>query len=511
MTDRSNLVGRVPPTPTDDVNKGYGVGSRWTDKTHNRKYTCTDATNRAAIWIEDMADVTDAASVEDAGAVMDSDFVDNDGFMHKTGEGTYEVIKSNMEASTAPTTADDSNSGYAIGSRWFDLTSGKEYVCLDATIDVAVWIETTSSYTDAEAVAAIAAVNAYLKKDGSETLTSDWDIGNDRKVLADEIRARDGDGLKIYDDGGNGIFVKDSGKVGIKTTDPKGNFDIGSTPAASNPRAVNIHDSGVDGAARMGFHGTAGMSASPGLEMTIDGSSSKRILMVLVEEGSNDYGMRFYTTNNGLVGERMRITGNGTIGINTAAPTAKLDINSDILRLRTAKTPASAGAAGNQGDLCWDADYIYVCTATNTWERTPHAWDINIYDDAAVTKLAGVEAGADVTDATNVAAAGAIMQGASSTTPITAAGGITVTHRIMRIVGNMAAVNITKNPQISAGSDGQEVILPGTFDAWGVTIDDGDGVSLAGGASFTIGERDMLMLAYDSGDGLWVEISRSNN
>ena len=216
----------------------------------------------------------------------------------------------------------------------------------------------------------VSAANDYVKRDGSLSLTADWDIGNGIKILADHIRARDGDGLKLYDDGGNGIFVKDSGKVGIKTTDPKGNFDIGSTPAASNPRAVNIHDSGVDGAARMGFHGTAGMSASPGLEMTIDGSSSKRILMVLVEEGSNDYGMRFYTTNNGLVGERMRITGNGTIGINTAAPTAKFDINSDVIRLRTSKTPATAGAAGNQGDICWDADYVYVCTATNTWKRS---------------------------------------------------------------------------------------------------------------------------------------------
>jgi len=59
----------------------------------------------------------------------------------------------------------------------------------------------------------------------------------------------------------------------------------------------------------------------------------------------------------------------GNIGIGATDPTAKLDINSDILRLRTAKTPASAGATGNQGDICWDADYIYVCVATNTWKR----------------------------------------------------------------------------------------------------------------------------------------------
>jgi len=46
-----------------------------------------------------------------------------------------------------------------------------------------------------------------------------------------------------------------------------------------------------------------------------------------------------------------------------------VDINSDIIRLRTTKTPASAGAAGNQGDICWDADFIYVCVAANTWKK----------------------------------------------------------------------------------------------------------------------------------------------
>jgi hypothetical protein len=40
------------------------------------------------------------------------------------------------------------------------------------------------------------------------------------------------------------------------------------------------------------------------------------------------------------------------------------------LRLFTATTPASATAAGTTGSICWDANYIYVCTATNTWKRT---------------------------------------------------------------------------------------------------------------------------------------------
>jgi hypothetical protein len=33
------------------------------------------------------------------------------------------------------------------------------------------------------------------------------------------------------------------------------------------------------------------------------------------------------------------------------------------------KTPASASDTGTTGQIAWDADYIYVCTATDTWKR----------------------------------------------------------------------------------------------------------------------------------------------
>jgi hypothetical protein len=57
------------------------------------------------------------------------------------------------------------------------------------------------------------------------------------------------------------------------------------------------------------------------------------------------------------------------VGLETDQPTAKLDINSDKFRVRTSKTPSSASDTGNAGDICWDANYIYICTATNTWKR----------------------------------------------------------------------------------------------------------------------------------------------
>jgi len=38
--------------------------------------------------------------------------------------------------------------------------------------------------------------------------------------------------------------------------------------------------------------------------------------------------------------------------------------------LASSGTPASATATGITGTINWDASYLYVCTATNTWKRT---------------------------------------------------------------------------------------------------------------------------------------------
>lgn len=32
-------------------------------------------------------------------------------------------------------------------------------------------------------------------------------------------------------------------------------------------------------------------------------------------------------------------------------------------------TPATASSTGTTGTVAWDANYIYVCVATNTWKR----------------------------------------------------------------------------------------------------------------------------------------------
>jgi hypothetical protein len=87
----------------------------------------------------------------------------------------------------------------------------------------------------------------------------------------------------------------------------------------------------------------------------------------LLNISNNATGIVFLT--GGTPTERMRITAAGNVGIGTSSPTNALDVNSDSIRVRTSQTPATASATGNQGEIAWDADYIYICVATNTWKR----------------------------------------------------------------------------------------------------------------------------------------------
>jgi len=89
---------------------------------------------------------------------------------------------------------------------------------------------------------------------------------------------------------------------------------------------------------------------------------------------ANGAHLTFTTNDTGLNGaqassERMRIDASGNVGIGTDSPTEKLDIDGDSIRLRQSQTPASASATGSQGQIAWDANYMYVCTATDTWKR----------------------------------------------------------------------------------------------------------------------------------------------
>jgi len=132
------------------------------------------------------------------------------------------------------------------------------------------------------------------------------------------------------------LTVLNDGNVGIGTTEPGYKLTVAGSSHSWN---VNPHINGVD------LYSTGNIA--PHYQTNFD----------------------LYTGAPGSGTHRLRVDSSGNVGIGTTNPTEKLDINSDAIRIRTSQTPASAGATGNQGDICWDADYLFICVATNTWKR----------------------------------------------------------------------------------------------------------------------------------------------
>jgi hypothetical protein len=89
-------------------------------------------------------------------------------------------------------------------------------------------------------------------------------------------------------------------------------------------------------------------------------------------ESARIYGLSAGTTNNNTPGKiRFATTPSGAY---TAADRMEIDESGlvsvyDDLAITSPTVPASASATGTAGTVSWDADYIYICAATDTWKR----------------------------------------------------------------------------------------------------------------------------------------------
>lgn len=100
--------------------------------------------------------------------------------------------------------------------------------------------------------------------------------------------------------------------------------------------------------------------------------------------------------------------------------------------------------------------------------------------------------------------------------PIIAAQGIvleqSIRSSIVRIISATSGnCTITANPQIIAGFDGQELTLEGSDNTRTVTLSNGNGLQLLGGATITLKNGDIIKLHYNAVRTIWIENYRSIN
>jgi hypothetical protein len=106
--------------------------------------------------------------------------------------------------------------------------------------------------------------------------------------------------------------------------------------------------------------------------------------------------------------------------------------------------------------------------------------------------------------------AGAVVVAPSGELQITAGAGITATHiqnSYLKVRGNSGAVDLTVNPQIAAGTAGQMLTLQGTDDINTIKLDDGTGLSLNSGISFTLKNGHIIQFIFDG--TVWRETFRT--
>jgi len=138
----------------------------------------------------------------------------------------------------------------------------------------------------------------------------------------------------------------------------------------------------------------------------------------------------------------------------------------------------------------------------------------SIVSNDAISASGNISAGLDVTASGNMGVSGSLqVEGSlrlppSGTTLVTADGGFTVTATHMHIEGAGGPVNITANPQIAPGIQGDLVHIEGGSDTNTVQLNNGNGLHLHNG-SYTIGAHDSILMMYGTDGNTWEEMSRN--
>jgi hypothetical protein len=167
--------------------------------------------------------------------------------------------------------------------------------------------------------------------------------------------------LDLQLNGTSRAIVTGAGNVGIGTTSPNALLDVQGNQPTIKVLATNL----------------SGATSSLELWGSAGGANYKSAIIQGINYGQlnlqtpSGIGVNSFITLATGATERARIDSSGRLLVGTASDSggALFQVNGDRIRVGTAKTPATSGATGTTGEIAWDADYIYICTATNTWKR----------------------------------------------------------------------------------------------------------------------------------------------
>ena len=160
--------------------------------------------------------------------------------------------------------------------------------------------------------------------------------GTDWRPLSDQIRQLDnqlGLGVGASPDAYNRVVIKSAGVLMSAEEGGSGDIRLAMNKAADTATASLLFQSGWSGRAEIGLAGEDALS----VKVSGDGAVWREALKVNPADG--------------------------------AVRVATLRVEGDHLSVAQSRTPASATAPGEAGQICWDGGHVYVCIAQDQWRR----------------------------------------------------------------------------------------------------------------------------------------------
>jgi len=275
-------------------------------------------------------------------------------------DSNISTFKNKLDATTAPTSSEDSGDGYAVGSTWIDTTADTPYICVDSTAAAAVWQEVGAG-------------------------------------------GGGGDTLPVVDTTGIAKGSVDATKIARLEVD-------GLTTATT--RVLTVQDSDGTIAYTSDITGT-NSGTNTGDEVAASATVSGIVELATIAEVDTGTDTVRAITPAGLAGSALQtkvdaIEALADVTDTTNVTAAGALMDSEVTNLADVKAFATTDyATAAQGTTADNAlpkaggALTGAVTTTSTFDGRDVATD--------GTKLDGIEALADVTDTTNVTAAGALM------------------------------------------------------------------------------------------------------
>ncbi|MBU2025896.1 MAG: tail fiber domain-containing protein [Patescibacteria group bacterium] len=196
-----------------------------------------------------------------------------------------------------------------------------------------------------------------------------------------EIRALSASGLKLYDDGGNGIFVEDGGYVGIGTSDPgsilniyQPDDEVGIRLNGYDDRSGSTMDIWIDSLGRSEIE-TSGNLILDSSTVSLMGDLKIANDVVIKTGGDNDYGFGYHSASDTwrlvdgddlTANVRMTLDSSGYFGIGTTDPATTLDIRGN-LAAGTNGTEFAVNTSGQVTAGTWTSTAIGTAYGGTNW------------------------------------------------------------------------------------------------------------------------------------------------